>query len=85
MGWGGELEVGGGLGGREWVGGWGVGWGVGGGWMGREVGGFRGIVKEIKLSIWLSSYSFPYYTQIFRIHIKMALFYRKRYCQLGVF
>lgn len=27
MGWGGELEVGGGLGGREWVGGWGVGWG----------------------------------------------------------
>ena len=64
MGWGGELEVGGGLGGREWVGGWGVGWGVGGGWMGREVGGFRGIVKEIKLSIWLSSYNFPYYTQI---------------------
>lgn len=75
---GGELEVGSGLG----VGG--VGWGVGG-WMGREVGGSRGIVKEIKLSIWLSSYNFPYYTQIFRIHIKMALFYRKRYCQLRVF
>ena len=73
--------------------GWGVSWrwgvgsglGVGGGWMGREVGGSRGIVKEIKLSIWLSSYNFPYYTQIFRIHIKMTLFYRKRYCQLGVF
>ena len=75
---GGELEVGSGLG----VGG--VGWGVGG-WMGREVGGSRGIVKEIKISIWLSSYNFPYYTQIFRIHIKMALFYRKRYCQLRVF
>lgn len=68
MGWGGELEVGGGLGGGEWV---------GGGWIGREVWGSRGIVKEIKLSIWLSSYNFPYYTQIFRIHIKMALFYRK--------
>ena len=76
---GGELEVGVGWGGGEWVG------GVGGGWMGREVGGSRGIVKVIKLSIWLSSYNFPYYTQIFRIHIKMALFYRKRYCQLGVF
>lgn len=80
---GGELEVGGGLGvgsglgGGEWVGGW---------VDGERSGGSRGIVKEIKLSIWLSSYkNFPYYTQIFRIHIKMALFYRKRYCQLGVF
>lgn len=48
MGWGGELEVGGGLGGREWVGGWGVGWGVGGGlggggWVdGERSGGFPG-------------------------------------------
>lgn len=62
---------------RRWGVGWGVGSGLGGGWMGREVWGSRGIVKEIKLSIWLSSYNFPYYTQIFRIHIKMALFYRK--------
>lgn len=80
--------MGDGLGGELEVGvGWGVGSGLGGGgWVdGERSGGSRGIVKEIKLSIWLSSYNFPYYTQIFRIHTKMALFYRKRYCHLGVF
>lgn len=71
--------MGDGLGGVSWR--WGVGWGVGSGLgvggLGEKCGVPGESLKRLNYQFGFFSYNFPYYTQIFRIHIKMALFYRK--------